>query len=91
MSEQTPIDILITQVSKLTDSVDKLVNIDSARIEREKFQEKENEKVAKFMIENSEPLARLKRTHARYDKWGTSIGLMLIVALMTALGFNFTK
>ena len=91
MSENTDLQILIQNVSKLTDSVDKLVTIDAARIEREKQQEKENEKFAKFMIKNSEPLARLKRTQARYDKWGDKIGFLVIMAILAMAGFNFLQ
>lgn len=90
-NDSTNIEILIQQVGKMADSVDKLVVIDAARMEREKHQEKENVKVAKFMNDNIEPLARLKRTHARYDKWGTSLGFVIIIAVLTALGFNFKQ
>ncbi|MCP4987474.1 MAG: hypothetical protein GY928_15885 [Colwellia sp.] len=85
VTEVTPINLLIGQVTKLTDSVDKLVNIDAARIEREKQQEKENIKVAKFMTENSEPLARLKRQQSRFDKWGDKIGYSIIVVASVAI------
>ncbi len=85
VTEVTPINLLIGQVTKLTDSVDKLVNIDAARIEREKQQEKENIKVAKFIAENSEPLARLKRQQSRFDKWGDKIGYSIIVVASVAI------
>lgn len=83
-NENSPINLLIGQVTKLTDSVDKLVNIDAARMEREKQQEKENEKVAKFMLENSEPLTRLKRNQARYDKWADKLGYAIIIIIAAA-------
>ncbi len=85
VGEITPINLLIGQVTKLTDSVDKLVNIDAARIEREKQQEKENLKVAKFMSENAIPLARLKRHQARFDKWGDKLGYALIIIAIGAI------
>lgn len=78
-------------MQSLTESVNKLVVIDAARIEREKHQEKENTKVANFMIANSEPLARLKRAQKRYDTWGDKIGFIIIIAIASALGFNFLQ
>lgn len=81
----SPIDLLIGQVTKLTDSVDKLVNIDAARMEREKQQEKENVKVAKFMLDNSEPLTRLKRSQARVDKWGDKLGYLIVLLALAAI------
>lgn len=83
------LDTLIGQISKLTQSVDRLVVIDAAREERDKTQEKENVKFNKFMTDNSEPLTRLKRTQERYDKWGDKIGLAVIIAVLAASGFNF--
>lgn len=83
--------ILIEQVSELTSSVNSLVNIDAARIEREKQQEKENEKFSKFISNNSEPLARLKRAQKRYDKWGDKIGFVIVLSILAASGFNFLQ
>lgn len=91
MTDKTPIDLLILEVSSLTSSVNKLVTLDAARIEREKQQEKYNAEFIQFMKENQNSLYRLKRTHSRYDKWGTSIGFLFIVAILTALGFNFKQ
>ena len=83
------LDTLIGQISKLTESVDRLVIIDAAREERDKTQEKENIKFNKFIADNSEPLIRLKRSQERYDKWGDKIGFALIIAALAASGFNF--
>lgn len=83
------LDTLIGQISKLTESVDRLVIIDAAREERDKTQEKENIKFNKFISHNSEPLTRLKRSQERFDKWGDKLGLALIIAILAASGFNF--
>lgn len=92
MSESsTELTILIKQVTKLTESVEKLVLIDAARIEREKHQEKENVKFNIFMNSNSESLVRLKRTHKRFDKWGDKVGFVVLIAVLTAAGFNFLQ
>tara|TARA_R110000787_G_scaffold167889_2_gene280847 strand:- start:1404 stop:1682 length:279 start_codon:yes stop_codon:yes gene_type:complete len=83
------LDTLIGQISKLTESVDRLVIIDAAREERDKTQEKENIRFNKFILDNSEPLIRVKRTQERYDRWGDKIGLAIIIAILAASGFNF--
>jgi len=89
MTDSPEIKVLITQVTKLADSVDKLVIIDAARIEREKQQAMENEKFNAFIQNNAEPLTRLKRSHSRYDKWGDKIGFLIILSILAATGFNF--
>jgi hypothetical protein len=91
MSESPEIKILIQQVSKIAESVDKLVQIDAAREERDKQQAKKNEEFEQFIKDNNEPLIRLRRWHTKVDKWGTAIGFAIIVAIATLLGFNFTK
>ena len=78
------LDTLIGQISKLTESVDRLVIIDAAREERDKTQEKENIRFNKFILDNSEPLIRVKRTQERYDRWGDKIGLAIIIAILAA-------
>jgi hypothetical protein len=83
------LETLIEQVSKLTASVNDLVTIDAARAEREKAQEITNDQFKEFISQNSEPIARLKRSQLRYDKWGEKVGFIIIVALLASLGFNF--
>jgi len=91
MSESTEIKILIQQVSKIAESVDKLVQIDAAREERDKQQVKKNEEFDQFIKDTREPLFRLRRWHTKVDKWGTAAGFAIIVALSSLLGFNFLK
>lgn len=89
MIESTELKVLIQQVSKIADSVEQLVAIEAGRKEREKQQEKENERFSIFIADNSEPLIRLKRTHLRFDRWGDKIGFIVLIAVLTAAGFNF--
>jgi len=91
MSESAEIKELAGEVKELVSSVNKLVLIEAARAEREKQQQKDSENFYKFIEENKEPLTRLKRWHVKVDKWGTTLGFMVILAVATASGFNFLK
>ena len=89
MSNSPEIQALAGEVSKLVHSVNELVIIEAARAEREKQQQKDSENFYLFIKENTESLARVKRWHTKVDKWGTTLGFMVIVAIGTASGFNF--
>ncbi|MGB0943123.1 MAG: hypothetical protein ACPGUE_12005 [Marinomonas sp.] len=83
------LDTLIQQVSKLTASVDHLVSIDAARIEKEKHQEEKNEEVKKFMGDYRSTLDRVKTWHETLDKVKVPLIFAVIVALGTLLGINW--
>jgi hypothetical protein len=91
MSDSPEIKILIQQVSKIAESVDKLAQIDAAREERDKQQAKKNEEFDQFIKDTREPLFRLRRWHTKVDKWGTAVGFAIIVSVSSLLGINFLK
>lgn len=83
------LDTLIGQVSKLTESVDRLVVIDAAREERDKRQEEKNERYDTFIEENAIPLARVKRFQGHWDKASDKVFTLIVIAILAAAGFNF--
>lgn len=83
------LDTLIQQVSKLTSSVDHLVSIDAARIEKEKHQEEKNKEAKTFMDKYKPTLDRVKTWHETIDKVKVPLIFAFIVALGTVLGFNW--
>tara|TARA_R110000744_G_scaffold13055_6_gene38389 strand:- start:346 stop:639 length:294 start_codon:yes stop_codon:yes gene_type:complete len=93
MSERSTdklLDTLITQISSLTNSVDKLVTMDAVRLEKDKHQDAKNEEVDAFIKSARPILLRLKTNQDRLDKVWPVVAVFFIIGFLTMTGVNFT-
>ena len=95
-STDTLIQTLITgqketneSVKVLSDRMGELITIEAGRMEREKHQICKNEKYDKFIENNENILARLRKFYDRLDKAGDKVFVLIVIAALTAAGFNW--
>jgi len=83
------LEVLITQVSTLAESVQALVIIDAGRLEKDKHQELTNRKFERHIDAVGPVVSRMALFLATWDKVKVWIIIAAIGALVTALKFNF--
>ena len=85
MSDSALLAQLIKGQDALTEAVNKLVAIESGRVEREKTQEVKNQEFIDFIKLNREPMNRVRRWQSHIDK---AIGGVVSKIFLAAIIFS---
>ncbi len=78
-------------VKDLTDSVNELIVDRAVRVETDVAQHKVNDRLMRFMDDNSDNLHRLNRFYLTYDKAIVPVVVVIFFALAALLGFDWKK
>tara|TARA_R110000851_G_scaffold97251_1_gene210840 strand:- start:447 stop:773 length:327 start_codon:yes stop_codon:yes gene_type:complete len=77
-------------VNHLSSSVDKLITDNKVREEKDKHQDEKNTAFADYIKSSSSVLGRASVFLATWDKVKIPLIVVFIIAVMTALNFNFS-
>jgi len=78
-------------VKELTESVNKLITAEEVRIEKDKSYESRLEKLETFYDNNRDSIARTKKSQDVFDKSKASIITVVVLAILSVLGFNLKR